>query len=143
MVCSDIFSTNCHPMLAIQVFPKEAIPYPDATFDLVICSNVLHHGDLARTCAEVARVLKAGGEFISLQEPAIAEDVDEAEYLAKHCAEALALGIDEHRPSVSDYVRCLSPLFQTRLIYCESNDAIPANYASEVSGGLTIFAKKR
>src|SRR5438093_7602838 len=38
-----------------------ALPYPDATFDRVVSSLVLHHltaGDKRRSCAEVFRVLR-------------------------------------------------------------------------------------
>ena len=43
----------------------EALPYPDATFDIVVCVDVLEHvSDLAQVLAEVARVLKPGGVFL-------------------------------------------------------------------------------
>ena len=43
----------------------EALPYADATFDIVVCVDVLEHvQDLAQVCAEVARVLKPGGMFL-------------------------------------------------------------------------------
>lgn len=40
----------------------DALPFPDATFDGVICSGVLHHvADPARAVAEIARVVRPGG----------------------------------------------------------------------------------
>lgn len=43
----------------------EALPYPDATFDAVVCVDVLEHvTDLDRVLAEVSRVLKPGGLFL-------------------------------------------------------------------------------
>ncbi|MEM6896761.1 MAG: bifunctional 2-polyprenyl-6-hydroxyphenol methylase/3-demethylubiquinol 3-O-methyltransferase UbiG [Pseudomonadota bacterium] len=43
----------------------EALPYEDASFDHVVCVDVLEHvQDLGQVCREVARVLKPGGTFL-------------------------------------------------------------------------------
>ena len=42
----------------------EALPYPDHSFDVVFCCDVLEHvRDLPRVVSEVSRVLKPGGVF--------------------------------------------------------------------------------
>jgi 2-polyprenyl-6-hydroxyphenyl methylase/3-demethylubiquinone-9 3-methyltransferase len=42
----------------------EQLPYADASFDAVVCVDVLEHvSDLTRVIGEVARVLKPGGRF--------------------------------------------------------------------------------
>jgi 2-polyprenyl-6-hydroxyphenyl methylase / 3-demethylubiquinone-9 3-methyltransferase len=43
----------------------EALPYGDATFDAVVCVDVLEHvGDLNMVLAQVARTLRPGGLFL-------------------------------------------------------------------------------
>ncbi|MDI6695594.1 MAG: class I SAM-dependent methyltransferase [Anaerolineales bacterium] len=42
----------------------EDLGFPDASFDLVFGSNVLHHCDTDRTGEEIARVLKPGGRAV-------------------------------------------------------------------------------
>jgi SAM-dependent methyltransferase len=43
-------------------------PFPEAFFDYVVGNGALHHLDLQRACAEIARVLKPGGQAF-FQEP--------------------------------------------------------------------------
>ena len=46
-------------------FDCHAIPYEDASFDLVIANHVLFYcKDVDRVCSEVGRVLKPGGRFV-------------------------------------------------------------------------------
>jgi 2-polyprenyl-6-hydroxyphenyl methylase/3-demethylubiquinone-9 3-methyltransferase len=50
--------------VAYQTGVGERIPFPDASFDMVICCDVLEHvNDVARVMQEIARVLTPGGIF--------------------------------------------------------------------------------
>ena len=47
-----------------QVADGESLPFPDSSFDLVYCCDVLEHvSDVARVVAESARVLRPGGLY--------------------------------------------------------------------------------
>ncbi len=53
-----------------RVADAEQLPYPDATFDLVVGHAVLHHiPDVELALREVLRVLKPGGRFVFAGEP--------------------------------------------------------------------------
>ncbi len=53
-----------------RVADAEALPYPDATFDLVVGHAVLHHiPDVELALREVLRVLKPGGRLVFAGEP--------------------------------------------------------------------------
>jgi SAM-dependent methyltransferase len=48
-----------------QADVNDGLPFPDATFDVLICEQVLEHlTDARRSIAEMARVLRPGGLFI-------------------------------------------------------------------------------
>jgi 2-polyprenyl-6-hydroxyphenyl methylase/3-demethylubiquinone-9 3-methyltransferase len=48
-----------------QAAVAEELPFPDASFDVVYCCDVLEHvQDLDRVVAEAARVLKPGGAYL-------------------------------------------------------------------------------
>ena len=48
-----------------RVAQAEILPFPDGSFDLVTCCDVLEHvQELDRTLSEIARVLKPGGIFL-------------------------------------------------------------------------------
>src|SRR5581483_9656225 len=55
------------PGADLRVAPLAAIPFDDASFDLVICNDVLQHVDeseLARSLAELRRVLRPEGRLL-------------------------------------------------------------------------------
>jgi SAM-dependent methyltransferase len=54
-----------HPTLELKEAACEAIPFPDKSFDTVICADVLEHVlDEIKSLAELRRVLAPGGQLI-------------------------------------------------------------------------------
>ncbi|MCH1982953.1 MerR family transcriptional regulator [Ruminococcus sp. OA3] len=48
-----------------EVFDCQQIPYPDASFDLVIANHLLFYcEDVPKACSGIARVLKSGGRLV-------------------------------------------------------------------------------
>ena len=52
---------------AFKVMNAEQLDLPDATYDFVFGSGILHHLDIDRAYAEVARVLRPGGKAIFME----------------------------------------------------------------------------
>ncbi|MFN2462438.1 MAG: class I SAM-dependent methyltransferase [Candidatus Dormibacteria bacterium] len=50
-----------------RVMNAESLDYPDAAFDLILGSAVLHHLDLDKAGPELARVMKPGGRGIFIE----------------------------------------------------------------------------
>jgi SAM-dependent methyltransferase len=86
--------------LSIEVVMEwgEALPFPDASFDLVYGRQVLHHAkDLSTLCAEMARVLKPGGIFLATREHVIFKDEDLPVFLAEHPLQRIYGGENAYR----------------------------------------------
>jgi ubiquinone/menaquinone biosynthesis C-methylase UbiE len=47
-----------------QEMPAEGMLYPDATFDLVLSRDILHHVDIPKTMQEIVRVSKSDAIFV-------------------------------------------------------------------------------
>ncbi len=68
---------NVQPIFSLA----ERLPYQDATLDTVTCRLAAHHfHDVAAFCAEVARVLKPGGQAL-LIDVVVPEDAAAATYI--------------------------------------------------------------
>jgi SAM-dependent methyltransferase len=69
------------PRLAFRVGDAEALPFPDASIDVVVNIESSHcYGSMPRFAAEVARVLRPGGWFAwaDMRSPAMLPDLDHA-----------------------------------------------------------------
>ena len=61
-ISDEMLKRNPHQWLKA---PAEAIPFPDATFDWVVCRSLLHHLERPEVgLKEMARVLKPGGKWV-------------------------------------------------------------------------------
>jgi ubiquinone/menaquinone biosynthesis C-methylase UbiE len=64
---------------------SERLPFPDDSFDIVNCRQVLHHArDLQQTCREIYRVLKPGGVMIATREHVISRREDLQQFFDSH-----------------------------------------------------------
>jgi SAM-dependent methyltransferase len=73
--------------LSIEVVTEysEMLPFPDSSFELVNCRQVLHHArDLPQTLHEIFRVLKPGGRMVSTREHVISKREDLRTFLESH-----------------------------------------------------------
>jgi ubiquinone/menaquinone biosynthesis C-methylase UbiE len=63
-------------LAGVYVMDAENLGFAENTFDIIVCSGVLHHLDLERAYSELARVLRPGGKVICMEalghNPAIA-----------------------------------------------------------------------
>lgn len=50
-----------------DICPAETLPYADASFDVVMLCDILHHVDIAPAMREVRRVLKPGGLIVGCE----------------------------------------------------------------------------
>ncbi len=89
----------------VEAFGEE-LPFADASVDLVLARQVLHHArDLGRLCHEVARVLRPGGTFLAIREHVISRRSDLPRFLKAHPLHHLYGGenaylVDEYRGAI-------------------------------------------
>jgi len=84
----------------------EVLPFPDETFDLVYCRQVLHHAqDLSGLCMEIGRVMKKNAVLIVTREHVISRKEDLQEFLSGHPLHRLYGG--EHAYLLKEYVQAI------------------------------------
>jgi ubiquinone/menaquinone biosynthesis C-methylase UbiE len=57
------------PRLGLAQAPGEALPFADGSFDFVLCRVALPYMDIPRAAAEMARVLRPGGQLWAVLHP--------------------------------------------------------------------------
>lgn len=94
------------PITVVQDW-GETLPFEDASFDLVMCRQVLHHArDLKDLCKQVARVVKPGGLVVATREHVITRKEDLPAFLASHPLHSLYGG--EHAYLLDEYTAALT-----------------------------------
>jgi ubiquinone/menaquinone biosynthesis C-methylase UbiE len=64
MVQEEQQKFDSYPNFTFQVIDAQKIPFPDATFDIVIANHMLYHvPNLSKALAEISRVLKPAGHL--------------------------------------------------------------------------------
>jgi SAM-dependent methyltransferase len=94
--------------LPIQILSDwgESLPFPDGSFDMVICRQVLHHAkDLQALCGEVHRVLRPGGRMFALREHVISRPSDIKAFFRLHPLHHRYGG--EHAYTLKEYLRAI------------------------------------
>ena len=98
--------------------PAEALPFPDASFDVVIGRLILHHLDMDRAPAEIRRVLAPGGSALFVENSGRNPILM---FARRHIAGRFGvprLGTeDEHPLSAGDVENIRRALPQTELLY--------------------------
>jgi SAM-dependent methyltransferase len=100
-----IHELACAGGVAINIVSEfgEALPFPDSSFDLVHCRQVLHHArNLNQLCTEIGRVLKKGGMLIATREHVISKAEDLPIFLEAHPLHKLYGG--ENAFMLNDYL---------------------------------------
>jgi SAM-dependent methyltransferase len=99
-------AADSHLPIEVVMEWGEALPFPDATFDVVYGRQVLHHArNLTDLCAEMARVLKPGGTFFATREHVIFKDADLAVFLEEHPLHRIYGGENAYR--LGEYKRAI------------------------------------
>lgn len=111
------------------------IPIAENSIDIVFMVDALHHfSHMERLFQEVYRVLKSGGHFYAVNEPFREEDcdLDEDNFVKKFCPEETRHGINERRPTKSEYLE-FGKILKLQIL----NEKI--NF---VSPGLILYGEK-
>lgn len=94
---------DAHVEIGVMEGFSEAVPCPDACFDLVLARAVLHHTrDLTRACGEFFRVLRPGGMLLAVREHVISAPEHLDAFLDQHPLHHMYGG--EHAFMLDEYI---------------------------------------
>ena len=120
----------------------ESIPLPDASVDMVYCRQALHHAaDLAATCREVHRILKAEGRFLAVREHVLSSEQDLEAFRSAHpmhhlyggeTAYTLARYLEAMKSAGLRVIRVLNPLESEINLSPQSQDEIKSAWAKRL-----------
>ncbi len=103
LIVSDLFMQEYGVYFERVVADMNRLPFQDDSFDVVFCSQVLHHStDLRGTMKEIARVLKPGGRLALFSEPMFGLLFSWRKLL--YGREARKLGIEERIYSIGEWL---------------------------------------
>jgi len=119
----------------------ESLLFPDESFDLVHCRQVLHHAhDLGKLCREICRVLKKGGMLIATREHVISKHEDLKKFLEVHPLHHLYGG--EHAYLLKEYKSAITRA-GIRLIHILNPFQSDINLYPDTINGLKVHLAKR
>ena len=88
---------NAAPWESLAAGAAEALPFPDASFDLVFTTDVIHHiGDRDAFFREAARVLRPGGQIATVTDSH--DDIPKRRPLSSHFPETIPVELTRYPP---------------------------------------------
>lgn len=106
LIVSDLFMKEYGVYFERVLADMNHLPFLDGSFDVVFCSQVLHHStDLAGTMKEISRVLKPGGRLALFSEPMFGLLFSWRRLL--YGREARKLGIEERIYSIGQWLAAM------------------------------------
>jgi SAM-dependent methyltransferase len=138
--------------IVFQLGEATALPFLDASFDVITCRFAVHHfADPARVASEIARCLRPGGRALVIDgladaDPAVAStqnglermrDPSHTRMLSER--ELLALladaGLDARTLPARDFPRPLAPWLEQTALAAAARARIEAELDAEIAGG--------
>jgi ubiquinone/menaquinone biosynthesis C-methylase UbiE len=135
-----------HQGVTLRIVRGDAhrLDFPDASFDVVFCRQVLHHADdLPAFLHEIGRVLKPGGVFLATREQVAENDTQLKELLGNHPLNHITQ--DEKAFKRSEYLKAISAagFSKTKVIplYSSVINYFPATRETVINNVVNSFPR--